>query len=234
MQEIGLDATVLLFSLGLSVASGVLFGLAPALSVTGPALFGSLHQGSRSIAGSRPSRWMRSGLVIVEVGLAVVLLVGTGLLARSFSVLEAEDPGVRTKDRLVLATPLPRQKYPKGVALTAFADAALARMRALPGVESAALASLVPLGGQDQIWGFWIHGRASSEGDGDGSALFYRVSPGYFGTMGIPLRAGRDIAESDRESSPRVAVVSESFAGKFLGGENPLGKRVRFGRSADG
>ena len=233
MQEIGLDATVLLFSLGLSVASGVLFGLAPALSVTGPALFGWLRQGWRSIAGSRPSRWMGSGLVIVEVGLAVVLLVGTGLLARSFSALEAEDPGFRTKDRLVLATPLPRQKYPKAEALTTFADAALARMRALPGVESAALASLVPLAGEDQVWGFWIHGRASSEGDGDGSALFYRVSPGYFGTMGIPLRAGRDIAESDRESSPGVAVVSGSFAAKFFGGENPLGKRVRFGRGAD-
>ena len=115
----------------------------------------------------------------------------------------------------------------------AYADATLTRMRALPGVQSAALASLIPLEGSDQIWGFWIQGRASGGGDGDGSALFYRVSPGYFATIGIPLRAGRDIADADREGGRAVVVVSESLGEKFFPGESPLGKQVRFGRDAD-
>ena len=106
-------------------------------------------------------------------------------------------------------------------------------MRALPGVESAALASLVPLEGSDQVWGFWIPGRVSTSGDGDGSALFYRVSPGYLEAIGIPLRSGRDIADSDREGGREVVVViSASLAEKYNLRETPLGKQVRFGRDA--
>ena len=107
MQEIEINAPVLLFSLGLSLASGLLFGLVPALSVAGSNLAESLRQGSRSLAGDSSRRWMRAGLVVGEVGLAVVLLVGTGLLLRSFSALQAEDPGFLTEDRLVFSTPLP-------------------------------------------------------------------------------------------------------------------------------
>ena len=108
MEEIGIDATVLFFSASVSAASGVLSGLVPAWSVTRAGWGGWLRHGGRSLSGDRAPRWMRAGLVVSEVALSVVLLVGTGLMVRSFSTLAAEDPGFLTKDRLVLSTPLPR------------------------------------------------------------------------------------------------------------------------------
>ena len=233
MQEIEISAAVLFFSLGLSLASGILFGLAPALSVAGPNLQESLRQGGRGIAGDRSRRWMRSGLVVGEVGLAVVLLVGTGLLVRSFSALQAEDPGFHTDGRLVLSTPLARGSYSTPEERIAYGEAALAGLSVIPGVESAALTSLIPLGGSDEIWGFWLESRALPGAQDDGSALFYRVSPGYFEAMGIPLLAGRDIAPEDREDEPQVVVVSASLAEQLFPGRSPLGQRIKFGRDED-
>ena len=234
-QEIGIDLAVLLFALGLSLASGVLFGLVPSLTVAGASLGDALRQGSCGIAGDRSRRWVRASLVAGEVGLAVVLLVGCGLLVRSFSALSGEDPGFRTEDRLVFSTPLPRAEFASEEPIRAFGEAAMARLRALPGVSAVGLGSLVPLplGGSDEVWGYWIHGRGSESGDGDGSALFYRVSPGFFQAMGIRLLAGRGIAEEDRADGRPVTVVSASLAQQHFPGENPVGKLIRFGRDAD-
>ncbi len=232
MQEIRLSGTVLLFSLGLSLAAGVLFGLVPALSVTGSSVSDALRQGGRSIAGDRSRRWMRGALVTVEVGLSVVLLVGSGLLVRSFAALRAEDPGFETRDRLIASIPLSRTRYGTAGERTAFVDALLPRLSALPGVESAALSTLIPIGGSDEIWGFWLEGQAATEPE-EGSALFYRVSPGYFAAMGIPLLAGRDIGPDDAEGSLPVVVVSSSFVDRHLEGESPIGKRFRFGHEED-
>jgi len=233
MQEVQINGPVLLFALGLSGASGVLFGLAPALSVVGPNLSDVLRQGGRGLAGDRSRRWMRGGLVVGEVALAVILLVGTGLLVRSLSALSSENPGFETESRLVLTTPLPRAKYATTEDILAFKDAAGARLRALPGVESVALTSLIPLEGSDQIWGFWREERAAPGVQDDGSALFYRVGPGYFETMGIPILSGRGIQESDRSDSHLVVVISASLAEQHFPGENPLGRRIKFGRDAD-
>jgi len=232
MQDVEVNGTVLLFSMGLSLAAGVLFGLVPAMSVAGPGLADSLRQGSRSIVGDRSRRWMRTGLVVGEVGLAVVLLVATGLLVRSFSALSAEDPGFIKEDRLVLSSPLSGETYSEGDGIRAFGTAALARMEALPGVESVALTSLIPLDGSDQIWGFWMEERSSSDPE-TGSVLFYRVTSGYFETMGIPLLAGRPIGPEDRADGTQVVVVSESFVEQYLPGENPIGHRVRWGSAED-
>jgi putative ABC transport system permease protein len=232
MQDIEVNGAVLFFSLGISLIAGVLFGLVPAMNVAGPKLAEALRQGSRSVAGDRSGRFMRAGLVVGEVGLAVVLLVATGLLVRSFSALSAEDPGFIREDRLVLSTPLPRESYPEWDDVRGFGNAALARMEALPGVESAALTSLIPLEGSDQIWGFWLEELSSSDPE-TGSALFYRVTPGYFETMGIPLLAGRPIGPEDRVDGPQVVVVSESFVEQYLPGENPLGHRIRWGSEED-
>ncbi len=233
MQEIRIDATVLLFSLGLSVAAGVVFGLVPALNVAGRNLADFLRQGGRSLAGDRSRRWMRSSLVVGEVALAMMLLIGTGLLVRSFSALTAEDPGFSGEDRLVFSTPLPRGKYTDTDQVRAFGRDAMARLGVLPGVESAALTSLIPLEGSDQVWGYWKESNALPGVEEDGSALFYRVSPGYFETMGIPLVAGRDITSDDEEEGPQVVVVSASLAEGLFPGENPVGKRIKFGRDAD-
>jgi putative ABC transport system permease protein len=230
MQEIEINATVLLFSVGLTLASGVLFGFLPALSVAGRNVAPALRQGGRSLAGNRSHLWVRTGLVVWEVGMAVVLLVGTGLLVRSFSALQREDPGFRTENRLVFSTPLPDARYATREEVLAFGNAALAGIEAMPGVESVALTSLIPLEGDDRIWGYWLEENALPGNPEDGSALFYRVSPGYFEAIGTPLLAGRGIMAEDREAEHQVVVVSQALAEKHFSGENPLGRRIRFGR----
>jgi len=233
MEEITLSAPVLLFSLGVALASGTLFGLVPALTVSGSNLSDALRGGGRGLTGGRTRAWMRSGLVVAEVGLAVVLLVGTGLLVRSFSALSGEDPGFRTDHRLVFSTPLPTARYPAGDERMAFTERALAELRAIPGVESAAVTSLIPIMGYDEIWGYWVQGRGAESRDEDGSALFYRVTPGYYETMGIPLLAGRGILPDDRADAPSVAVVSASLAEQTFAGEDPLGRYLELGRDPD-
>jgi len=233
LQDVEVNSAVFLFSLGLSLSAGVVFGLAPALSVTGSNVAEALRQGSRSLTGNRGHGWMRRGLVVGEVGLAVILLVGTGLLVRSFSVLRAEDPGFERDGRLILATPLPRGKYTKWDQVRTFGGDLLARMGAIPGVESVALTSLVPLGGSDQIWGYWLEANALPGVNEDGSALFYRVSPGYFETIGIPLLAGRGFNTDDRDGEMPVVVVSESFSERHFEDQSPVGQRIKFGRDAD-
>ena len=229
MHEIGMNTSVLLFSLGLSLTSGVLFGLAPAISVAGPNLHETLRHGSRGTAGGRSRRRMRAGLVVAELGLAASLLVGTGLLVRSFSALQAEDPGFRTENRLVFSATLPLAKYSTPESIRAFGEAALARLGALPGVRSAALTSLIPIEGSDELAGFWLEEHARPGTQEDGSALFYRVSPGYLATMGVPLLAGRAITQDDREDGRPVVVISASLARQYFSGRTPVGRRLSGG-----
>jgi putative ABC transport system permease protein len=230
MHEVGIDTPVLLFSAGLAVASGLFFGVVPALGITRRASLGQLRQGGRGVAGALGSRGLRASLVVGQVGLAVVLLVGTGLLVQSFVALQAVNPGFQTENRVTVATPLPVKRYATDEKIRAFGDSLVAATRRLPGVESAALTTLVPMQGPDEMAGFWVHGRVSAGGDADGSAMFIRVSPRYFETMAIPLRAGRTIAEADSETAPAVVVISELLAARVFRGENPIGQRLRFDR----
>ena len=232
MQEIEINTTVLLFSLGLSLVAGVLFGLFPAHSVAGSDLAGSLRQGGRGLAGDRSRRWMRGGLVVAEVGLAVVLLVGTGLLVRSFAALTAEDPGFVRDHRLVFEAPLGGERYSTAEGVLAFSQAAIDRLGALPGVESVAVSTLQPLQGDDEIWGYWLESTPSTENN-DGNVLFNRVTPEYFDAMGIPLLAGRPIDAQDQADTPEVVVISEGFAEQVFAGEDPLGQYIRWGREQD-
>jgi len=229
MQEIDVNGTVLFFTAGLSLASGLLFGLFPALSVAGPELGEALRRSSRSVSADPSLRRLRGGLVVVEVSLAVVLLVGSGLLIRSFLALQSENPGFEADGRLALSTPLPGSKYPTDEEARAYGDATLERLAAIPGVESVAITSLIPVGGQDEIWSLEIEGRPPSSRDEYIPALHYRVSAGYFQTMGIPLRMGREFGPGDRTGSVPVAVVSESFVHEQFPGESALGERIRFG-----
>jgi putative ABC transport system permease protein len=223
MDEVGIDTTVLLFSLGLSLVCGIIFGIVPALSVAGSRIRETLHQGGRT------RRWMRAALVTGEVGLTVMLLVGCGLLLRSFSALRSEDPGFRTDNRLVLSTALPEAKYSSRDALRRYGEAALERLQALPGVQSVGLTSLVPLTGADNIGGFWLRGRTAKDGQEDGSALLYRVSAGYAAAMGIHLVAGRWISADDRATSAQVVVISQSLASQHFAGEDPVGQHLGWG-----
>jgi putative ABC transport system permease protein len=229
MQEIDVNGTVLFFTAGLSLASGLLFGLFPALSVAGCDLGEALRRSGRSVSADPSRRRLRGGLVIVEVSLAVVLLVGSGLLIRSFIALQSENPGFEADGRLALSTPLPGSKYRTDEETRAYGDATLERLAAIPGVESVAITSLIPVSGQDQIWGLEVEGRPPSSPDEYIAALHYRVSAGYFQAMGIPLRMGRGFGPGDRAGSVAVAVVSESFVRDQFPGERALGRRIRFG-----
>jgi len=229
MQEVGVDGTVLLFTAGLSLASGLLFGTFPALSVAGSNLAEALRRSGRSVSADPSLRRLRGGLVVVEVSLAVVLLVGSGLLIRSCLALQSESPGFEADGRLALSTPLPGSKYPTDEDARAYGEATLERLAAIPGVESVAITSLIPVSGQDNIWTLEIEGRPWSSPDDAVSTLFYRVSAGYFETMGIPVSMGREFTPDDREGSVLVAVVSESFAQTHFPERSPLGKRIRSG-----
>ncbi|UCG84773.1 MAG: ABC transporter permease [Gemmatimonadota bacterium] len=229
MQEIDLNGTVLFFTAGLSLASGLLFGLYPALSVAGSNLGEALRRTGWGVTGDSTRRRLRAGLVVVEVGLAVVLLVGSGLLIRSFLALQNEDPGFQAGGRLTAYTPLPNADYPAADDRRAYAEATLERIATIPGVESVAITTLVPVSGRDEIWGLQLEERPPRGPEDAISALLYRVSPGYFEMLGIPLRTGREFTRDDREGATRVAVVSESFGQTHFPGESPLGKRIRFG-----
>ncbi len=233
MEEIDLNVTVLLFTAGLSVASGLLFGLFPALSVSGSNIGEALRRSGWGVSGDSSRRRVRAGLVVIEVSLAVVLLVGSGLLIRSFLALRNEDPGFETGGRLTLTTPLLNSKYPTADDLRSYGDAALERLTAVPGVESVTLTTLIPVSERDWISELEIEGRTQSNEDEVASALIYRVSPGYFETMGVPLRTGREFTPYDREGTVPVVVVSESFARDYLSGEDAVGRRVRY-RGDDG
>jgi len=229
MEEIDLNGTVLLFTAGLCLASGLLFGLFPALSVATANIDAALRKSGWSVTGDSARRRLRAGLVVFEVSLAVVLLVGSALLVRSLLALQSEDPGFETGGGLTLYTALPGADYPSAEDIRAYGVATLHRLGAIPGVESVAITTLVPVTGRDEIWGLEIEGRPPSGPEEYISALLYRVSAGYFEIMGVPVRTGREFTRDDRDGTTRVAVVSESFAETHFMGESPLGKRIRFG-----
>jgi putative ABC transport system permease protein len=227
--EIGLNANVLAFSLALTIGTGVLFGLAPALQGSrsrGPT---SLRETGRGISGA-PPRAARRTLVVLEVALALVLLVGSGLLMRTLLRLQAVDLGFDPKGVLVGQVLPPATKYPNGAARIAFYDRLLERVSAIPGVDRAALSSVIPLGG-DSDMDVLVEGRALPQSNADATTTWYRVvSADYLQAMGIPLRSGRHIAAG--EPAP-VVVVSEAAARRFWPGEDPLGRRVRFSMRPD-
>jgi len=229
LNNVGLNVPVLIFTAGISLGAGLLFGLAPALGAASGALADTLRVGSRNVAGGGSRRLLRRGLVVAEVTLAMVLLVGSGLLLRSFAALAAVAPGFETEGRLVASAQLPAVQYPSRESYTAFADAVLQRLGSLPGVQSAAVSTMVPLGGTDEVNTLSLEGRPDPPPGQEAGVLHYRISDGFFSTMGIPLLAGRGFTSQDRQGSTPVAVVSEAFIHQHFAGQSPLGARVRAG-----
>jgi putative ABC transport system permease protein len=224
-----MDYVVFAFLAAICLFTGVLFGLAPALQASrsrGPV---SLRESGRSISGGS-SRAARRTLVVLEVAVALVLLVGGGLLMRTLLRLQAVDLGFDPRGVLVGQVLPPQPKYPNGAARIAFYDRLLERVAAIPGAERAALSSVIPLGG-DSDMDLLVEGRPIPQSAADATTTWYRVvSAGYLQAMGIPLRNGRHIAPG--EAAP-VVVVSETAARRFWPGENPLGRRVRFSPRPD-
>ncbi|MGA8104775.1 MAG: ABC transporter permease [Candidatus Acidiferrales bacterium] len=224
LEEISIDWSVLLFTIGVSLATGFLFGLFPALTVSRGQLNDVLKAaGNRSVKGRASA--LHGGLMVTEVALAVVLLAGSGLLIRSFMKLQGVDKGFAAQSTVTMNIQLdPRYSQPERQ--TAFFRNVIDRTSALPGVEAAAAINYLPLGGGESITLLTVEGYPFDQ------KIFFEdraVSPRYFAAMGIPLLQGRDFTDDDSGGHPRAAIVSRSFARKYFPGQSALGKRFRDG-----
>ena len=219
-----LDLRVLGLALAFVLLTGLAFGLAPALHAGRSSALDALRSGART-AGGRTQR-LRAALVVVEVAASAVLLVTSGLLIRAVWRIQTTDPGFVAEDVLTLQTALPLPKYDKTARRAQFYDRVLEEVRALPGVRDAAYATGLPMAMRGGIWGAFLPGREALDDGSNGVSLRY-VTPHFFATLGIPLRRGRDVAVTDRNDQPLVAVVSESLAKRLWPNEDPLGKRFK-------
>ena len=232
ISEIKLDGAVLLFTLFVSLATGIIFGLVPAWQASRVDLNTALKSGSRTGGGGENRGRLRNGLVMAEVALAIVLLVSAGLLIQSFARLGRVQPGIRTERLLTARIAVPDATYPKNEQVIAFFNQFLERVRAIPGVESASAIVPLPLTGSNMVTSFDNADRPLPEGQRPGAPVRL-IGTDYFKTMAIPLRQGRVFDERDQFTSAPVVIVNERFAQKFFPGENPIGKRIQPGFSAD-
>jgi len=230
-SEIHIDGPVLGFTLGVSLLAGLVFGLLPAIQISRSNLHETLKEGGRtSDASSR--HLARNLLVVSEVALALVLLICASLMIKSFRKLVSVDPGFNPAGLLTMELALPRSKYAEPEKQRAFLDCTLARIEALPGVDSAAAVTSAPLTGNDLIYSFQIDGMPAPSSGVNPSANYYGVSHDYFRAMSIPLRKGRLFTASDSESSARVAIVDETFVRRFSPDQDPIGKMLAIGNDS--
>ena len=232
-ERVSMDARVFLYSLGISLLSGVVFGLAPALTASRLDLREALNEESRGTASSQGGRRLRSALVVAEIALATVLLVGGGLLFRSFARLQAVSPGFDGSSLLVADLPLSPSSYPGDKERARFVEALLARVTALPGVERAGVTTTLPMIGSGGALHFNIHGRPPKGPEEYILAGYRAVSPAYLAALGVPLKRGRLLDERDRGGSRPVVVINETLARKFFNERDPIGQQVQVGTVPD-
>jgi putative ABC transport system permease protein len=224
LSEVSIDSRVLLFTLGVTLLTSILFGLWPALRVTKLDLQESLKEGSRGTTGG--TGVMRNALVVVEVALTLILLIGAGLLAKSFWRLSQVNPGFDPENVLTMQVSLPASDYKEESQTRAFYRELLGHIEATPGVSAAGAINNLPMGGVNINGSFLIEGQPE---DKRGSAGFRIVSSGYFSAMNIALVKGRLFTDQDDENSLPVAIISQSTAQATWPGEDPIGKRIRSG-----
>jgi putative ABC transport system permease protein len=229
LSETRIDSLILLFALGVSVATGVLFGLAPAISASRPDPQAALTEAGRGSTLGRSRRGFRTALFVSEVALAFVLVIGSGLLIRSLLLTLSVPPGFRPEGLLALDVSLPVAKYTDGAACHRFYERAVGELRTLPGVEAAAAVDCPPLGGD--CWGsvYTLSDRPIPPRGELPSSAWNVAAPSYFATIGIPLLEGRYFTDADGADAPAVVVVNESFARKWWPRGSALGKRVKQG-----
>jgi len=231
-REIGFDWRVLAFTGAIAIATGIVFGLVPAIWSSRSNLVGALKEGSRGATAGHGR--LRKALVVAEVALSLMLLVGAGLMLRSFSRLRDVNPGFRTDHALTLRISLP---VPDGQISAAdedrfvnFFDRALARLRELPGVSAAGATNMIPLDGNGTDRLIDVEGYVPRDAADKPDAQNRQATPGWFAAMGIPLMRGRIIEPTDDDKSPRVVVVNETFAKQFFSNGEAIGKRIRLGK----
>jgi len=234
VDDIGLDPVALAFTLVAVIVTGLLFGLAPAIRGSAFALHSTLSAGGRAgIGGGRGER-LRGMLVVAQVALALVLLVGSGLLVRTFSRLQQVDLGFDPGHVLTAEIVLPAVKYQGAERQMAFFNSLRERLAATPGVQVVGLTTDVPLAGGMNYLTFNVIGRAElGPGQSAPDAVPTTASPEYFSAMKIPLQAGRSFDATDTPNAPRVAIVNRELVTKHFGGRNPIGERITFNNVAD-
>lgn len=231
-QAITIDVKVLIFTLFVSLLTGLIFGLAPALQTSNFNLNETLKEGKGAMAGSGNNR-IRSLLVITEIAFSLILLMGAGLLINSFLRLRNVDPGFRSDNLLTMKVELPESKYPDKTRRSAFYTDLVHRVESLPGVRSAAVATNLPLTYNGDSIPIGVEGRPDPAPDQRPDVVTRIISPDYFRTMSIRLLKGREFSEQEeRENSTRVAIISETMARRLWQDEDPIGKRIKPGSTA--
>jgi len=226
LDEVGIDGRVLLFTLGVAILTGLIFGLVPALSALKPDLVSDLREGGRGASSGLGHIRFRRLLTVAEVATALVLLISAGLLLSSLTRLQRVEPGFNPNDVLTMEVVLSPARYTEGAQQSAFFRQLTERVAALPGVEAAGGVTNLPLGGGNQTSSYAIDGQPPEDPNDLPEAGYRGVTPGYLQAMQIPLLQGRDFSPRDTATSPKVVIVNKTFASRYWPQENPVGKRV--------
>ncbi len=228
LNEIGVDARVFGFTLAISLVTGIVFGLVPAIHAAKPDLNEALKEGLKGATGSSAGKRTRSVLVAVEVALSLVLLIGAGLLIKSFFRLQQMNLGFNPENLLAVNLSLSSSRYPEEHQQTAFFQDALQRLGSLPGVRSAAASTGLPLTLDISGSDFRIEGHPEPKAGEEMIINTRSISPRYFETLGVPLIKGRDFSDRDKSDSPGAAIINNQLARTYFGAEDPIGKRISF------
>jgi len=229
LNEIKIDTTVVYFTMGISLLTGLVFGAIPALQMTRGALARSLKEGGRGNMAARGSARLRGTLVVAEMALAVMLLAGAGLLIKSFGRLQSVDPGFQPAQTLSFEVSLPPTTYADDPQIVSFYDRLASRLGALPGVRTVGGVMGLPMSGLRFQISFAIEGRPEAPPGQEPSMQVRVATPDYFRTLGVPLRRGRLFTDADNAEAPQVVVLSEAAAKQYFPNEDPLGKRIKLG-----
>jgi len=224
LEGVSVDRWTLLFTFGVSIGTGMLFGLAPAWHARRLSLNETLREGGRGVTGG--VKRVRGLLVTSEIALAVMLLVGAGLMLKSFQKLTDISPGFNTENLLTMSLGLQVARYPDSARQVAFFDQVLQRVRTLPGVIAAGAATSLPPTYIQQSTGFTIEGKAEEAGKQPPTAIYIPATPGFVEALSLPLVRGRAIADADTAQAPGVVVINQTFASRYFANEDPVGRRI--------
>ena len=224
--NVTLDSRVLLFALALSVITGLVFGLAPAIQATRPNLSGSMKEGGRGSGTGAGRHRLRSALVVTEVALAFLLLTGSGLLIRSFFQIQQVDPGFNSENVITARLPISEKRFSNPDQLNSYLHQVVSNIESLPGVRDVALTSALPMRGWGYGMPFQIADKPFVDRANRKACYFKMVSPSYFTTLGMTLKKGRGLSDHDRKGSVPVTVINETMMRKYFPNEEPIGKRI--------
>ena len=233
LDEIRLNGVVIAFTFGVALLTSLIFGLIPALQASRPQVEQSLKAASRGSTGGMRSHRLRSAFVVSQFALSLMLLVGAGLLIRSFAELRAVQPGFDARGVVTFWQALPRARYGEVDQQTQFFDKLLLKLKSLPGIEDAGMVAPLPFSGNGQGRTFTIVGQPAPSQGMEPAASLLTADGAYFRTMRIPLKGGRTFEARDRKDSNPVMMINQTFAEKFLPHQNPLGQRLNVGSDAD-